>query len=64
MMSASDVTPIVITRMRHDVSASDGESPTSFTQGFLREQDQRDREAGPRPRHFGITHHRCDFSNA
>ena len=33
-------------------------------EGFLREQDQRDREAGPRPRHFGITHHRCDFSNA
>ena len=63
MMSASDVTPIVITRMRHDVSASDGESPTSFAR-FLREQDERDREAGPWPRHFGITHHRCDFSNA
>jgi hypothetical protein len=30
-MSASDVTPIVITRIRHEVIASDPESPASFT---------------------------------
>jgi hypothetical protein len=31
---------------------------------FLREQHECNGQSGPWPRHFGIAHHRCDFSNA
>ena len=64
-MSASEVTPIVITRIRHDVMR---ERRSSRRRSCTSDSCASSTSATMRPAHghgtVGITHHRCAFSSA